>query len=888
MISVNITSICRSSTVPFRAPLVFFLTVFSVFMSAINIYGQDRVSLDEALPVFELFERRINRFQFDGETTKFSYADPNDREKITAMPLGRGPDAEKCVFRWSAVVEPHSGRYRVNMNSVSNWTAGTDPYASSRNSYSFDGITEREFTLSKSGSELPEIEQKKVSKRGKVDTEKKRRFLDKWGLSISTGEFPPYFRNVLLSEHLRSQQQAGKTVRIIKRNSDIWQIETMDPTTTRSTDLLTIDFDIRRGCILQIEHTEAGAPRPFIRTVFDIVETKPGLWVPWRKDKMELVDKNIWRTVLTNIKVNEPVADESIFRLTFPPGTRVEDQIEKKFYQVGSGSADEQINVQKFTVEQQLALEKQNQTPSSSRWWIWLAIGLGLTVCLAAGFCWRHYRNKAKVAGVLVVLLLGTSPASAAMLTSNGDWVVSHFPGEKIPISQCGWNVTFFTLEYFHYEKYRTKHIVTAMPPTEQGIRLSDMRDVLDGYGLHTFARQKVNCNELKRVVRPGTLAIVPFKISEDRHHYVVLIHHPERGLLLIDPPRSATPFKDDWAIQHLPDFDGVVLLVRGNGSPGKMQADVVECEPDSYDMGSIDLKGPTSSIPTEKSITLHNPSDRSIMVSEVKTSCGCVHCKWTGGLLAPGGTVTVPVTLLPNSWGVGRIERLFVFVFGDGSERQLKWIATGVVPEVAQQLEVKPDILRIDLTTIPQDTSRISREVDVLFGKVDVEKVVVSSSVPWITTSLVSIDERKARLHLRMDLSTDEIRAGNATGEITLTSRDDMAPVKLRVALQRPPAYTITPPVLLLRRKDMTSGQVLLKPVGPESDPRPSVKVISCPKNLYVEQGEQTKRSSVLQVRCGEQLPAGTHRVTCAVAFVQPGTNRNSTVPIEFVVVVE
>ncbi len=400
---MNITSSFLSRFF-FLFPIVCLLLISVPPLPCALLHAEDLVPLDEALPVLESFERRIIRVQWDAEMSSHTCPDLTDRENATLVPLGKGDQGDKCFYRWSVVFEPASGRYRLNQQTANNWVAGAAPYSSSFDEYSYDGKTEREFHWSAHGLELPTTDRKDSAKTGMVDKEQKRRMMERWGISTSIGEFPPYCRTELLSEFLRSQSQARKSVRITKNGSSVWHIQTSDPAPQgkKYNAQLSIDFDVARGCVTQTEIWSPKAKTPDFRIYFDLAEAKPGLWLPWRKDIVNLFTKNILRTIFENVKVNEPLEDESIFHVRFQPGTTVEDRVEKIVYRVGKGSSEERRDIRKFTAEQELALAKEAAEKPSSLWWPWLAGGLGLTLCVGLACYWWRYRGRAKVAGLLI------------------------------------------------------------------------------------------------------------------------------------------------------------------------------------------------------------------------------------------------------------------------------------------------------------------------------------------------------------------------------------------------------------------------------------------------------------------------------------------------------
>src|SRR5205823_5540578 len=144
------------------------------------------------------------------------------------------------------------------------------------------------------------------------------------------------------------------------------------------------------------------------------------------------------------------------------------------------------------------------------------------------------------------LLLLLPSGVLAARLNERGEWVVRHGKDAPIHMSQCGLNVAMLALECFGVS-YELPQVSAALPPTREGIRFSDVKTVLEAHGLACFARQEVDLRDVQKTLRPNTMAV--FAVPGGRsgyNHYLLAIHHPQRGLLVLDPPnRPPVPLAD-------------------------------------------------------------------------------------------------------------------------------------------------------------------------------------------------------------------------------------------------------------------------------------------------------------------------------------------------------
>jgi hypothetical protein len=815
----------------------------------------DPVPLDQAIPVVESFERRLVTVQYEIESVRFRYTPPFDRGKIVHAPDGPG-----CFYRNSVVLDLPTGRYRCNAQLATQWADGLAPYATGHSQYSFDGQTQRQYFVTRPGVDLPRFDAPDLPKNGRIDRENRDGPFNTFAVSWGVGYFPPFVTSPLKLSEILSQPATGKTATTVTSTGpNQWRVRAAHPSEQNT--VLTIDYDTRQGAVTSSELAFEDSGTVYSRAFYDLTEIKTGVWVPRTVDMISIGGSpNGTRRIYRNIKINDPIVDDTVFRIKFPPGTRVEDRIEQKFYKVGSGAESEQTEIREFgeKYKQRLA-EWAGQSPPRP-WWPWLSGGAVLLIALLIVVALVRRRTRRLAASLLAVVAPLSGLARAAELNADGDWVVSHAPGEEMRISQCGLNVTLFTLEYFQNASYNLKHTVRHLPPTEDGIRLSDIRDVLAGHGFDVAARQKVTPDGLRRALRPDTLAIFPVTITDRLNHYFVLVRDPNRGLLWVDPPRAAEPLDGEWLANHLPDFDGLVLFVRPGAAP---LADRVACTPDRLDLGRIVLSDPASSVPLVKELTLTNPTAAPVMVTGVQTSCGCMRCSWPGGLLTAGETRTVPVTIIPNSWGVGPVERVVTFLLGDGSQRTVSWFGEGLAAERAQQLAASPNVLRVDADALAADGRPVEREAQMTLGPVaSADRLTVKCDRPWLSARVEGTGEGQARLIVRV---APEAANDDGPATVSLSSGADGEPVRVSVLLQRAVRFLPEPAVLTLTPDGPAAGPVTFRPFAP-SDEVTGVEASPAPSGFTAEIRPTPGSAPQLFVAATSAARPGTYRLVCSV----------------------
>lgn len=528
-------------------------------------WADQEVPLDTALQTMQALAGRIGNARWDVRTEHGTLSADNKFEPTDVGTTG------KVVF------EPTSGRYRANLESVCRWYDGADPFMAERSQCAFDGSRSRILRRAKAGKALPPAKPVPDSPdgfpgEGKVwgDTAE---FFRLFHWCSGVGYFPPYFMGMSLVDRIQQDRSQGKPVRVTADDRGLWHIEFVYWEVKTNDHLVVVDYDRGRGGVItKAISKHKTLPNSTYRQIdYDYQKVGGDYWVPklvrntWLKNNPVNSD----RLHYANVKVNEPV-DERAFRIEFPAGSQVIDYVEKKAYTVGGKPKDEQAMIKAFT--RMHGLSAKPPVPFWKRTvWYWAP---GLFAVAALVFVIRYRRRRIAAAAVLG-LILATAPAGPAAepdIAPGGSGDV----GRKVHLTQCGFRVSVFTMAALGVDCDADAVATDLMPAGFDGISLASVQKVLQGHRLRAEARQNFTVAELKQALRSGWVAIIPVEGKPSCHdydmggqasvwdHYIVALHHPEQGPVLIDVLSSIAPL-DRSALQdqHLRNPKRAVLFVR-------------------------------------------------------------------------------------------------------------------------------------------------------------------------------------------------------------------------------------------------------------------------------------------------------------------------------------
>ncbi|SRR5579875_240694 len=559
-----------------------FASLFS-YLSPCSAHADKTIPVSEALQVIESLEKRIDNVQWKVNAVYGKLTDIND---FNSMIPNKQSESSFVIM------EPRSGRCKIEIKSIAPWEKGLDSHLAAHNMWSFDGEQARRFERTKPGQSLPGNQD--PPGHGAIQTEidsDMQNFILGAGLMC----FPPYFRGVRFSELIR-EQMAKNTVNVVSNENGILRFSISEENGM----MWSIDYDTLKGGVIS-DAIWGGAGKKLVVKHLNIRLQKIGdFWCPEEVVIVQPISKppDIFRLTYSDVKFNQPVNRE-IFQIEFPKYTGVTDYINKKFYRVGGGFIDDRDATLKFMEREGLKQSDAAKSiqPKSSRNLILLACSVVLLVIIVIILIMRTYYKKRTIISLLAIVILSTSHASSAPPKTREDKKHSMPP---VKISQCGFNVTIFALEYYEI-KYDITHVIEALPVTEEGISLDRVRQVCEAYGLQTFPRKNVSLNDMPKCLDEETLAIIPVKWpGRELNHYIIALRHFKRGLLFVDVPVNCISY-DDAKRLGLEIVNNVVVLVKSGKQISNLQGEQLELVPSSLDLGRFSISDKDASTPVKK-----------------------------------------------------------------------------------------------------------------------------------------------------------------------------------------------------------------------------------------------------------------------------------------------
>jgi hypothetical protein len=870
-----------------------------------GLLAADReIPLAEAISVLDAQARRIKVVAWTVNRTSHHLSDPNQANSIVATL----PDS----ISGTVTIDPVAKRYRADLQTVMRWVGEgvPAPHISEVQAWAFDGEIGRGWNKSKHGTTLPDMADKTdfppkgTIQRGATDA----RWMDTWAFDTGHAYMPPCFWGVIwvvdipspafgtLSDLLKRNQPGKETVSVTENAAARWKIRLLDH---HSTSLVEVECDPAKGFAVvgaTWDSHQAGTPynKPHRQLEVDLVKVDGDFWMPSEIREIHPfeVPVGLRRFQFSNIKVNPPV-DAGTFSLTFPTGCYVDDQVEKKYYQVGGGIIDEQAAVRAFMVLHRLDASAAIQTkPWWKRLWLWGAVALALGAVV-----WLVPRWRTKWTGIAIFWSLGLvgQMGVAGEYDSGGNWTVSHQPGERILVRQCGYTVTVFALERMGVP-YDPKLVSTSLKATKDGIRLVDIQQVLAAHGLEVDARQDVTTKALLRALTNDNLAIFPLQMRDgvtDNHYFLGLLDRQGQATfvnVLIGSKPLSQAVDDDT----LKKTKGLVLFVRKARLAGRPGRESVTVTPLKIDLGEFPTFGADAEKQRWAKVRIENVTSQAVLVPRVTASCGCTDLDWKGGVLQPGEVREVSVAIRPMAWGPGRKIRLVTFDFADGQRTAVEIQGEGLKPEDVQKLDVSPNEVHVEVIPTLGEQSTIHRTAALRLSGRRFDEVVVESNTSWLEARLIPSDDRSGEIDIVIKTTDDlakQIAKSSETveGLIGLKTDKHGPPVALKVFLHRKDFFTLSDRLIRLSSNRDSTGRITITPLG---NPSRTLRVVelSCEaKALLLETVRQPDDSLHVEVKMAgppstgfhvvrAELESSLHEVSTATFVVQVAVGNATT----------
>jgi hypothetical protein len=783
------------------------------------------ISFEHALKVIEACESKYKTVEWNVEYN-WGYFDNLISPKSFKPRDAYRPTSTHTIFEF------HTGKYRFETAGITPWKSGSSSFTGERRIYTFDGENVCLYVQNCHEQRLPRSGDPQVAEIGPGTS---AAFLASGEGQLSgIGFFSPIFQHQLLSKGM-VEANARRPVVITQSSNGKWLIKAIY-LINKQPFLAQIEYDPENGGVIrQVNWFDEAGKTMWQQYQYEYKQLPDGLLAPMQIRIMLLLEnpsKLGVRIVYNNIKHNTLYKSDD-FQVKFPTGTNVTDYTKRVVFTAGV-EATEQEKVKKF-MEQEALWIKNNPAPGPN-WVLWVVVGLVSATVLMFGLLlfWKRRKPVANAVSVGAVILLAT-------VCTYADDSVKHVNSTADQSSQkCGMYVTLYTLEFLK-ATYDHKLLTKLLDLGPIGLRMSDIKMMLEVHGLSVKAVENASTANISRHLSNGALGIIPIKVKEDVKHYIVLQQHPDKGLVQVDPPYSIKPLTSEELGSLLSDHGGLALIVSlPTGTPQK-QNEFLKVSPGFIDIGTFDVLESSSSKPVEKRVAVTNTGPRPIMVQRVFNSCGCTKTQWGGGILRPKESIELTIEITKKLWGLGQLEKPIVFEMADKSSSSLVIKGYGQSSAVIHELQVFPLEVRQDIGDyLELPTIKFERTITIQRPAGAKSALNVSTTEKWLQYSVqqskTAKDDPTQRevelIPVKLTATLDATLFANqksVTAFLELSTRSDKPPIQVPITLFSKPMLEIEPSVITLKAGESKHFQVkapefdktlFARPLSARSDP--------------------------------------------------------------------
>lgn len=790
---------------------------FLVWISFLSSARGQEMDIEHVVSVLAAFEGDVQVVEYDVETTVGEFASDSPPFEVASM----SDVKSNAVVRYDS----RQSRYLVRLSSVQKALTldkkgeQIPGHLASYSEFSNDLETFRTWYRGQMGKTIPEADAPRTEATfegilSSSDEEKSHQqgvgFFNIRARQIGLCWMPPFFWSTVedtqpLSVWIDGKIKGGESLTARKLSDDNVLLTVRNEKTTSSSFDLELTLDLSKGCLIsaewkQVYHLTDGLS-PTFKKLYVTNAPVENRWLPQEcvlvntRGELKRFDK--W--TYSNVRLNPEVKDED-FRVTFPTGITLTDHVEQKYYVTGAGASDDSAAVQAFMSRYNLEPPAPGESPNPNRRTLFL-LGAGmLGVVLVGIVVWRR-KGKSQTAGLVALVLASvvSNAGSCADIRPDGTWITSAIKESDVPIRQCGFVSTCFLFHYFGVD-FDAGGISRALRPTENGISLSDISNVLNAYGLETVPKKNVSVKALGRSVKRNCLAIVPVTLEKGQGHYLICMFDQKANQpVVVDVLSGVVPLSSSLKAEHLKLTEGVVLFVSqpAAGTRRPPNSEQVVLGPDRHDLGTfftVPIEGEKLK-PLAAEFNLKNTGESPVLVTSVQSNCGCLLPGWSGGVILPGEQQRLQVDVLPQSWGRGTQQKPIVIVFADRTTKQARISGHGQVQATASRLTLSENVAVIDGSAFLAEsapTSRLERRF-VVRGPVEtLADTTVETSESWCSSHLEPTDVGEAQLVVVLKPLPElmkQLRSSTRTAiaDVVLTENHAPEGVLLQVKVTRP-----------------------------------------------------------------------------------------------------
>ena len=763
---------------------------------------------------------------------------PEDLKKVlrTAIAAGLKDVKEESPYRTtgSVLYDVETGRFRLEVESINKWVNGAAPANAKRAGWAFDGTIFTGWNRQRHGTELPprDFNPDQASdtalgppfgeiKAGAFEKDTVSAYFRCSGLSF----LPPFVhsfdapeRPVRFTDYLRQKQTAGDFLGVDELPGGLWTIRCRHPNADpRQVDLLRITIDPTRGGVItaiSLQSAEDWPPSEEIN--IRPREWKAGIWGP------EVITYFNWlngfgsRRTWSRLEVDPPVKEDE-FRIAMPPGTTVTDHVRGMSYMVSRSSVDEAKAVREYIRTYKLGklppsdVDDDNALPGRST--SLFVILLSANGVVVAGVVLLYCLRRRKRRGLLSTFLAGaifSSPALCGAGTVEADhesvqyqggWHIRSGSGEKVRISQCGYNVALLALSLFD-TNFDPMLVDRELKPAADGIRMSALKGVLEAHGLTVSGRAEAPLPELARLLSRGQLAILAVRSTSSANlHYVAICRAPDGDVLLLDPP-GRFDVLSRWTNAQLEKYGRMTALICSRDSTEAPLFTHLTLSPDAV---VLDAAADAQQDSIAVHVLLQDTADRPLAITGVSTPCGCIRLDWRGGVIPARGKSTVEINVLKSRWGIGPQAKAIEFMFADGTSARLPIEGELISAKTAASISSGTRVIRVPMECGKSHFRRMEW-IDLEKADPAAPMTGISSSEPWC---MASVTEQSGARGIQLDVALERTRLEQLANGVPLRAQirsekrfagDEISAVDWNVSIYRDIAACITPRVMVLK----------------------------------------------------------------------------------------
>lgn len=322
---------------------------FCVVATSCQVGWCGDVPTTKAISVMESLEKKIVVVKWNVHCVRTTLRSAHD---TSALDLNVEYDKHAEV-----TYDPVAGRYKVKQEGVQRWVNGAAPLISGTTAFAFDGEIHQRYEHEKGGKTAPTYEENPgfaTISRDVNDVAQKTSVLSVGPLALGLAYMPPHcwipgtdFRLQPLSRQLREWVDEGWNVAIEEDGGGVWTIRVVKRKPSEFDDLVRIRYDpTKGGVVADLKRLTYDEKIEHERVEIELQESKHGIWLPQVMKYVNPLNKWLVTTRCEAVDINFPITADT-FRLEFPKGTRVDDEVQKMYYVVGRAT-DNQSKIREF------------------------------------------------------------------------------------------------------------------------------------------------------------------------------------------------------------------------------------------------------------------------------------------------------------------------------------------------------------------------------------------------------------------------------------------------------------------------------------------------------------------------------------------------------------